>query len=413
MVSLPSQLPSPNERRVAVRVTKDAQRQVRSGHPWVFPSSIVSLSHDGDAGDLAVLFDDDRKFVAIGLYDPSSPLRVRVLHHGRPVTIDSSFWASRIDAALARRAALASSDETNAYRCIHGENDGLPGFVLDRYDTTYVIKLDTHAWFAHLADIVPVIVERTGAARVVLRLSRAQHEAGEAIGLYDGDVLAGDAPPSLVKFRENGLIFDADVVRGQKTGHFLDQRDNRARVRDLSSGASVLDVFSCTGGFTVHAAAGGAISAHSVDLSSHALEGVKRNLAYNRDLPAVARCTTRSSAGDAFSVMRGIAASGERFGMVIIDPPSFASKQADIDAAIAAYRKLTALGVRLTERGGVLVQSSCSSRVTSDAFYAAVHEAAADAGRPLDDVERTGHAVDHPVGFAQGSYLKTLFALVP
>lgn len=398
---------------MAVRVTKDAQRQVRSGHPWVFATSITSLSHDGDAGDLAVLFDEDRKFVAIGLYDPTSPLRVRVLHHGRPTSVDHTFWTQRIDAALERRAALASSHETNAYRCIHGENDGLPGFVLDRYDTTYVIKLDTHAWFPHLASLVPIIVERTAAERVILRLSRAQHDAGEAIGLYDGDVLAGDAPPSLVQFRENGLVFDADVVRGQKTGHFLDQRDNRARVRDLASGAAVLDVFSCTGGFTVHAAAGGARSAHSVDLSPHALEGVKRNLAYNRGLPAVAKCTTRSSAGDAFSVMRGIAASGERFGLVIIDPPSFASKQADIEGAVAAYRKLTALGVRLTERGGVLVQSSCSSRVTSEAFFLAVHEAASDAGRSLDEIERTGHAIDHPVGFAQGGYLKTLFALVP
>ena len=412
-MSLPVSLPSPNERRVALRVTKDAQRQVRGGHPWVFPASITSLSHEGAAGDLAVLFDEDRKFLAIGLYDPSSPLRVRVLHHGRPIAIDDAFWATRIDGALTRRVALESTVETDAYRCIHGENDALPGFVLDRYDSTYVIKLDTHAWFPHLAAIVPLIVERTGAERVVLRLSRAQHDAGEAIGLYDGDVLWGQAPPSLVLFRENGLTFDADVIRGQKTGHFLDQRDNRSRVRYLASGATVLDVFSCTGGFTVHAAAGGARSVHSVDLSPHALDGVKRNLAYNRDLPAVAKCATRISAGDAFSVMRGIAASGERFGLVVIDPPSFASKQADIAGAIAAYRKLTALGVRLTEPGGVLVQSSCSSRVTSDAFYAAVHEAALDSGRPLDEIERTGHAIDHPVGFAQGAYLKTLFALVP
>lgn len=398
---------------MAIRVTKDAQRQIRGGHPWVFASSIVSVSHDAPVGDLAVVFDDDRQFLAIGLFDPDSPLRMRVLHHGRPRPIDEAFWVERIDAALERRADLAKFDETTAYRCIHGENDALPGLVLDRYDTTYVLKLDTSAWIAHLAAIVPVIVERTRAERVVLRLSRAQRDNAELVGLVDGDILFGNAAPERVRFQENGLSFDADVVRGQKTGHFLDQRDNRARVRDLAHGARVLDMFCCTGGFTVHAAAGGAKTVRSVDASPHAIAAIKRNLAYNDSVASVRHCETRSDVGDAFAVMRGLYAAGERFDLIVVDPPSFASKQADVDSAIAAYRKLTELAVTLTRPGGVLVQSSCSSRVPAATFFDEVVSAARRADRPLDEIERTGHAIDHPIGFAQGEYLKTLFALVP
>src|SRR5215207_9021339 len=137
------QLPSPSERRVAVRVTPDAVRQVRGGHPWVYETAIRSVSHDGEPGDLAVIFDAGRRFVAIGLWDPTSPIRVRILHHGKPASIDRAWWAARVDAAIARRQPLADDPATTGYRVIHGENDGLPGLVVDRYDATAVIKLYT------------------------------------------------------------------------------------------------------------------------------------------------------------------------------------------------------------------------------------------------------------------------------
>lgn len=399
-------------RRVAVRLVKDAQRQVRGGHPWVYASAITSQSHEGASGDLAVLFDDKRKFLAVGLYDPASPLRVRVLHHGRPRDIDADFWRERLAAALERRAPLAASADTNAYRCVHGENDALPGLVLDRYAATFVLKLDTCAWLPRLPALVPLIAELTGAERIVLRLSRNQREPARAAGLADGAVLHGDAPPARVLFRENGLSFDADVVRGQKTGHFLDQRENRARVRELAAGARVLDVFSFSGGFTVHAAAGGARAVHSVDQSPHAVEAVARNLAANSARPEVAACAAESSVGDAFAVMRELAAAGRRYDLVIVDPPSFASKQADVPAALAAYARLGELALELCAPGACLVQSSCSSRVSADAFFETIGEAALRGGRPLRELERTGHALDHPIGFPQGAYLKTRFTRV-
>jgi len=409
-------------RRVSVRLTRDAQRQVRGGHPWVFDASITGTSHEGAPGDLAVLFDDKRRFLAIGLWDPASPIRVRVLHRGKPRPIDDTFWHDQLGAAFSRRAALAelaAEGVTTAYRCVHGENDGLPGLVVDRYDRTWVVRLDTAAWVPHLPAVLDALRARADALpgvggdcceRIVLRSGRLARAGLAAAGLADGAMLAGDPPEGPVAFRENGLTFAADVVRGQKTGHFLDQRDNRARVGQLSGGARVLDVFSCTGGFTVHAAAGGAATVHSVDASPHAIAEVAANLERNRGRPAVATCRATADVGDAFDVMAGLGSTGAQFDVVVVDPPSFASKQADVPRALAAYRRLTALALPLLAPGGVLVQSSCSSRVPADDLFDAVHLAAAGAGRRLHEIERTGHAEDHPVGFRQGAYLKTLFA---
>lgn len=396
-----------------MRLTKDAQRQIRGGHPWIYDASITSISHDGAIGDLAVVFDDDRRFLAIGLYDPGSPLRVRVLHHGQPRAIDDEFWAERIAAALERRAPIAASADTNAYRVIHGENDQLPGLVLDRYDQTYVLKLDTAAWLPHLRAVVGVLMTALAPASIVLRLSRSAKADAAAHGLTDGVALQGVAPEHPVRFHENGLVFEADVVRGHKTGHFLDQRDNRARVQQLAAGRRVLDVFSCTGGFTVHAAAGGAVAVHSVDLSAPAIAALTRNLELNATRPEVRRAHATSTVGDAFTVMEDLASSEQRFGLVIVDPPSFASKQADVARSVGAYRRLTALALDLVEPEGILVQSSCSSRVPADVFFGAVDDAARTARRPLQELDRTANGIDHPVGFANGAYLKTLFARIP
>lgn len=411
-MNLLTSLPPPHDRRIAVRVTADAARQLRAGHPWVFDRAITSTSVDGGApGDVAVVFDPKRSFVAIGLYDPSSPIRVKVLHRGAPETIDEQWWARQVDAALSRRDALAASGTTTAYRCIHGENDGFPGLVLDRYAATYVVKLYSSAWVPHLPLLAELLGERVAWERLVLRLARGvQREVDLPPVLADGVTLVGPPPEGPVRFRENGLTFEADVVRGQKTGHFLDQRENRARVRDLAGGARVLDVFACTGGFSVHAAAGGASAVHSVDASPHAIAAAIRNVQLNRDLDAVRRCRHTTDVADAFDALDRLGDRGARFGVVVIDPPSFAQKQSDVPAALRAYRRLTRLGVELVERGGVLVQASCSSRVPAAQFFETVTGAIHDSGRQVTGLERTGHPADHPVGFAQGSYLKALYA---
>jgi 23S rRNA (cytosine1962-C5)-methyltransferase len=215
-----------------------------------------------------------------------------------------------------------------------------------------------------------------------------------------------------VLFRERDLTLEADVVHGQKTGHFLDQRDNRALVRSMAQGASVLDVFASTGGFSVAAAAGGAVSVHLVDQSAPALAAAERNLAHNRRLAEVRRCAVHTTVGDAFQVLAELGKRDERFDIVILDPPSFASNQAAVPRALAAYARLTHLGLGVVQPGGTLIQSSCSSRVTSDEFVNTVLHAASTARADVHETRRTGHAVDHPIGFEYGAYLKTVFVSV-
>ncbi len=405
-------LAGPADRRLAVRITPDALRQVRGGSPWVFDGSVSSVSHEGAPGDLAVVFDDRRRFAAIGLWDPTSPIRLRVLHHGAPTPIDDAFWEARIDAAVERRAVLAADPSTTAYRCVHGENDGLPALVVDRYAETLVVKIYSAAWLPHLRAVVDALDRRLAPERVVLRSGRTAAAAVARAGLRDGDAVTGPPLTGPVEFLERGLRFEADVERGQKTGHFLDQRDNRALVRGMAEGADVLDVFASTGGFAVSAAAGGAASVLLVDQSAPALDTARRNLAHNRAQASVRRAKVDTRVGDAFDVMAELAGADRRFDLVVVDPPSFASNAAAVDRALAAYGRLTRSAVGLVRPGGTVVQASCSSRVTADAFADAVHRAAAAAGVTIREVRRTGHPVDHPIGFDQGAYLKALYFVV-
>jgi 23S rRNA (cytosine1962-C5)-methyltransferase len=408
----------PNSRRLAVRITNDALRQVRGGHPWIYADSITSITDGGRPGDLAVIFDRDRSFAAIGLFDPDSPIRVKVLHVGSAVPIDVEWWRARCADALRRRHVFVDDVQADrlAYRIINGENDGFAGMVVDRYADVLVVKLYSNAWFAHLRVILGVLTALTSTSAVVLRLARNVQRQGPQRSpnvLGDGDVVVGSLPDAPVRFLEHDLVFDADVRTGQKTGWFLDQRTNRARVGSMSDGADVLDVFCSTGGFGVHAAAGRARSVTSVDQSAPTLAAAAHNMSINRSNPAVSGCEHVTRGGDAFDVMATLGRDHRRFGIVVIDPPSFAQRQADVEGALRAYRRLTTLAVALVERDGVLVQASCSSRVTAEAFYDAVTAAARSAGRPLVEIERTGHDVDHPVRFVHGAYLKAGFWRVP
>ena len=414
-MSVIDDLPQPSSSRLAIRVTPDALRQLRSGHPWLYEGSIRSVSREGAPGDLAVVFDDDRRFAAIGLWDPLSPIRVKVLHCGNPATIDGTWFRGVLDAALARRHPLITSigteKETTAYRVVNGESDGLPSMVIDRYSDVVVMKLYSAAWIPYLAVLVPEVVALLNPTSVVLRLARSMREI-PLHGLVEGASLFGPDVTEPIRFREVGLNFEADVVRGQKTGHFLDQRDNRARVGELAARSRVLDVFCCTGGFSVHAAAGGAHAVLGIDSSPGALASAKHNIALNAHLPRLKACQHETVCAEAYGEMERLIEARRRFDVVVVDPPSFAQNAASVPRALAAYARLTTLGIALLERGGTLVQASCSSRVGEADFFRTVHLAAARAGVDLEEIERTGHALDHPVTFAEGAYLKTLFARV-
>ncbi|MDO8753636.1 MAG: class I SAM-dependent methyltransferase, partial [Anaerolineales bacterium] len=255
-----SQLPSPSAKRIALRISAPAERALRQGHPWIFDQSITEQSHAGAPGDLAVIFDDAhaRRFLAIGLYDPTSPIRVRILQSREPATINTDWFQNKLASAACLRAPLEEKD-TTGYRLVHGENDGLPGLVLDRYADTLVLKLYTPAWIPHLKSFCDALAQVSPAGHLILRLNRSLQKQTEFLhGLSDGMTLSLQTPPGLILFKENGLIFESDPIHGQKTGFFLDQRDNRARVENLSKDKSVLNVFAYTGGFSVYAARGGA-----------------------------------------------------------------------------------------------------------------------------------------------------------
>ncbi len=405
-------LPGANSKRIALRINSLAQHALRMGHPWVFDQSITEQSHAGAPGDLAVIFDDKRNFLAVGLYDPTSPIRVRILQSRQPATINREWFKTRLLAASNVRIPLTIMEKaTSGYRLVNGENDGFPGLVIDKYDQTLVIKLYTPAWIPHLKEVCLALEQVSPASSLVLRLSRSMSkQPGLLSGLQDGQSLAGPPLAGPILFMENGLIFEADPIFGQKTGFFLDQRDNRARVERLSMNKTVLNMFAYTGGFSVYAARGGAKHIVSVDISAPAMESAVRNMGYNQQ--GAAQPTHETLTEDAFEVLTRLTAAKRTFGLVIIDPPMFAQSQGQTSAAIAAYQRLTHLGLGVLERGGVLVQASCSSRVDSESFFKAIHQAARQSNRSLTEIERTGHALDHPIGFKDGAYLKCLFTRV-
>ena len=408
-----SDLPHPSAKRIALRVAAPAERAIRQGHPWVFDQSITEQSREGNPGDLAVIFDDKRRFLAVGLYDPTSTIRVRILQKGKPATIDANWFEEKIKTAAAIRKPLSKQD-TNGYRLVHGENDGLPGLVIDRYADTLVLKLYTPAWVPHLNDIISALASIQSFNHLILRLNRSLNKQMEHLhGLTDGMTLTPQTPEDLILFKENGITFECDPINGQKTGFFLDQRENRARVRSLSKNKLVLNVFSYTGGFSLYAVDGGATEVVSVDFSTPATQATLRNIQHNQHRENIRNAKFETLDQDAFEALAQMKAQNRQFDIVILDPPMFAQNQSQIETALHAYRRLTHLGLGVLKRGGILVQASCSSRVSADDFFNAIHQAAQEAGRPLKEIERTSHAIDHPITYKEGAYLKCLFATAP
>ena len=290
----------PTAARLRLRLTNTAETIVRGGHPWLFADSIREQNRAGQTGELAVIYDRNDKFLAVGLFDSDSPIRVRILHAGKPQTIDSTWWQAHLEKTLARRTNLFDAT-TTGYRLIHGEGDGWPAIVLDKYDSTLVLKIYSAAWLPRLDEILALFQEKIPCERIVLRLSRnIQPLAEKEFHRRDGQMLFGAPPEGAVIFSENGICFEADVLRGQKTGFFLDQRENRAEVERLSSGKKVLNAFSFSGGFSVYAARGGAKSVTDLDISAHALESAKRNFALNKNYSGVANCCHETVQADCF-----------------------------------------------------------------------------------------------------------------
>lgn len=392
--------------RLRLRITSAAESIVRGGHPWLFADSIHESNRDGQRGELAVIYDRKDKFLAVGLFDPDSPIRVRILHAGKPATIDLSWWQSRIVQTIARREGLFDSN-TTGYRLIHGESDGWPGLVLDRYDATLVAKIYSSAWLPRLNEIISLVKAQIPCERIVLRLSRnIQAVAEKNFQRRDGQILFGSALESQLIFLENGIGFEADVVRGQKTGFFLDQRENRAEVEKLARGKKVLNAFSFSGGFSVYAARGGAVSVIDLDISAHALESAKRNVALNKNHPSVAACRHETVQADTFE---WLPKAKDKFDLIVLDPPSLAKRASEREGAIRAYETLNALGIEKLSCEGILVAGSCSAHVSAAEFFEAVRRAAQKSGRKFSELKTMQHPSDHPATFKEAEYLKVIY----
>jgi 23S rRNA (cytosine1962-C5)-methyltransferase len=393
-------------KRLRLRITAAAETIVRSGHPWLFADSIHESNRTGQVGELAVIYDRKDKFLAVGLFDPDSPIRVRILHAGKPQTIDTAWWQARLEQTLARRKNLFDA-QTTGFRLIHGESDGWPGLVLDKYDSTLALKLYTAAWLPRLDEILALLKGKISCERIVLRLSRnIQSLAEKQFQQRDGQILFGSTPEGAVIFLENEIRFEADVLRGQKTGFFLDQRENRAEVEKLSRGKKVLNAFSFSGGFSVYAARGGAKSVTDLDISAHALESAKRNFALNQNFPGVANCRHEIVQADCFDWLEK---TPEKFDLIILDPPSLAKRATEREGAIHAYERLNSLGTARLSRDGILVAGSCSAHVSAMEFFEAVRRAAAKSGRKFSELKTLQHPPDHPATFKEAQYLKMIY----
>ena len=403
-----------------LRVTNVAEQVARKGHPWIFADSVKEQNRPGDAGELAIIFDRQDRFLAVGLFDPDSPIRVRILQVGKREPIDNAWLQKRMSDAFARREQMFDSSGkchyyrtdpqvTTGYRCANGESDGLPGLVADRYGDTLVIKIYTTAWLPRISALIQNFdTGRSKFCTMVLRLSRNIRDAAkERFGFHDGQLLQGVPHDGPVLFLENGLRFESDPWRGQKTGFFLDQRDNRHAVRQMAAGRSVLNLFSFSGGFSLAAAAGGATGAVSLDISEHALAAAQRNFALNAADEKVGVCQHETIRADAFEWLQQ--KPERKFDIVVVDPPSLARRESERPQALEAYARLIAGAIRRLHPGGLLVACSCSAHVKKQEFFDLANETAQKSGRPHEELQTTSHAPDHAATFAEGEYLKAIY----
>ncbi|MEM6397092.1 MAG: class I SAM-dependent rRNA methyltransferase [Bacteroidota bacterium] len=475
--------------RLPITLTADAERQVRAGHPWIFDQSIAQVKGVGQPGDLGMVFDRKKnKLMAIGLYDPDSPIRLRIIHRGGSKIIDKAFWSEQLEAALQTRKAArhpmhllperlfgkSSSDvlaspssktsassgpkpaegssevsadgpqrppmsfertqgaspqrppmtigkakrfsneasedlgrlEVSGWRVIHGESDGFPGLVVDHYAGTLVVKVYSPIWLPWFKMVMELLMEKFEQPTVVMRLSRQlQKRADLPTHWVDGRVLHGQLVDEQVTFSEYGLQFKANLIKGHKTGFFLDHRHNRKRVGELAGGKRVLDLFSYVGGFSLHALGGGARQVTSVDISAQAQAQVARHI----ELNSLDTSKHEAMVGDVFELLQTLKENNRLFDLIVSDPPSFAKRADERERAMKAYRRLAKLVIPLVSPGGIYLAASCSARITADEFFEVQKQVLQKSGRKFEELERTFHDFDHPIGFKEGAYLKSIY----
>jgi 23S rRNA (cytosine1962-C5)-methyltransferase len=385
------------------------EKSVLRRHPWLFSGAVAQLDGRARPGDTVDVVSHEGRPLGRAAWSPASQIRARMWSFAAGETIDHAFFKRRVAESVARRDALPELAGQQGLRLIHAESDGLPGVIADRYGDTVVVQLTTAGadkWRAAIADSLQ---KATGCARIYER-SDVEVRSLEGLESVTG-WLHGAAPEGDIVIAENGVRMAVDIVGGHKTGFYLDQRENRRRVAQLARDRRVLNCFCYTSGFSLQALAGGAREVVSMDSSGPALATAQRNLALNPQLEP-ARAIWREA--DVFAELRSQRAAGERYELVILDPPKFANTAAHADRAARAYKDINLHAMQLRAPGGFLMTYSCSGGVGADLFQKIIAGAALDAGRTARVVQHLHGAADHPVdlAFPEGEYLKGLLLQV-
>ena len=372
-------------------------------HPWVFSGAIERADEGIAEGDVVRVLKNDGSFIAIGHYQAGS-IAVRVLSF-RDVDIDARFWHSRLESALDMRLAIGIADnpQNNTYRLVHGEGDHLPGLIIDIYGKTAVMQAHSIGMHLSRVEIAEQLVSVMGS-----RIENVYYKSETTLPFMDdmenGFLYGGSDDNTAV---ENGLMFYVDWLRGQKTGFFVDQRENRALLERFAAGRKVLNMFCYTGGFSFYAMRGGAKLVHSVDSSAKAIELTNRNVALN--FPGDAR--HKAFCEDAFKFLEQV---GDHYDLIILDPPAFAKHRGALHNALKGYTRLNMKALQKIQPGGILFTFSCSQVVTKDHFRNAVFTAAAQARRKVRILHQLHQPADHPINIyhPEGEYLKGLVLYV-
>jgi 23S rRNA (cytosine1962-C5)-methyltransferase len=380
------------------------ERSLERRHPWIFSGAVRELRGSAGLGDSVLVTSSSGKPLAVAAYSSESKIRARVWSFDPNARIDASFFAARVAQAVALRTAILPQAVRAACRLVHGESDGLPGVIADRYGDCIVLALTSAGAVRHRDAIARALADATGCENIYER-SDADVMALEGLTPQSGALL-GTLPDAPLEIEEHGARFMVDARAGHKTGFYLDQRDNRALVRAHASGRDVLDCFSYSAGFAIQAALGGARSVLAIDASPDALEQGKRNAA----LSGLAEGAVEFERADVFEWLRKARDQAKSFDLIVLDPPKFAPTARLAERAARGYKDINLFALKLLRPGGLLFTFSCSGGVSPELFQKIVAGAAADARADVSVLQKLGAASDHPIAlaFPEGEYLKGL-----
>jgi 23S rRNA (cytosine1962-C5)-methyltransferase len=392
-----------SERPTQVQLARNLVRQIKRGHAWVYADALRGVPSVEPGSPARLLDNRGGKEIARGYLDPDSPLVLRLCTVQPGEALDDRWLLRRLASAIdLRRTLFPDPDQTNAYRLINGEGDGLPGLVCDLYARAAVLVTDGAgpAGFYHIPQIAAWLAGQFDLETVIHRFRLPDRSGAE--------VIIGEPAVEPISFRENGLNFTADLIAGQKTGFFLDQRDNRHFLQPFSAGAQVLNAFGYTGAFSVYAGQAGAGHVITLDSAAPALGLADRHWAIN-DLDPGKHETVNA---DAFDYLEQASRQKDTWDLVILDPPSFASSEANVPAAVNAYTKLVRLGTAVTSPGGLLAAASCSSHITRQMFLEVIEQAISDARRQATVLTVRGQPPDHPAPLVMPELQYLKFVLI-